>query len=398
MRLLLRLILLFAAAVGLAILARFNPGNVVLFYPPYRVDLSLNLFILLLALGFFLLYVALRAIRMTQNMPGRVAAYRKGKRERDGNRALRDAVKALFEGRFGHAEKAATRASTENENISVASLIGARAAHGMHEYERRDAWLAAVQQDPSLRTARLMTTLELLVDEHQHERAHATIAQLNATGVRHIQALRLILKANQQAGNWPEVLRLVRQLDKYKGLHPTLSVRLRELAYSALLENNSHDAEGLRRFWKEIPAQEKVKPFIALRAAQAFDRRGMKDEARAVIEKALAAEWDERLVRSYRDSSADEGTPALLAQIERCERWAEKHPEDAELSLTLGILCLKQKLWGKAQHYLEQAVLLASDASTLSAAHLALGQLHESISQGDQAAQHYRQAALVLAA
>jgi HemY protein len=38
-------------------------------------------------------------------MPGKVAAYRQHKRERDGNKGLREALKALFEGRFGHAEK-----------------------------------------------------------------------------------------------------------------------------------------------------------------------------------------------------------------------------------------------------------------------------------------------------
>ena len=33
-------------------MARFNAGNVVLFYPPYRIDLSLNFFLLLLLLLF----------------------------------------------------------------------------------------------------------------------------------------------------------------------------------------------------------------------------------------------------------------------------------------------------------------------------------------------------------
>jgi HemY protein len=61
-------------------------------------------------------------------MPGKVAAYRQHKRERDGNKGLREALKALFEGRFGHAEKAALRASELPENAGVAALIGARRA------------------------------------------------------------------------------------------------------------------------------------------------------------------------------------------------------------------------------------------------------------------------------
>jgi HemY protein len=113
-----------------------------------------------------------------------------------------------------------------------------------------------------------------------------------------------------------------------------------------------------------------------------------------VIEKALAGQWDERLVRAYGDSAAPEGSPTLLAQIERCEQWLAKHPTDAELALTLGSLCLRQKLWGKAQRHLEQALSDADNAETVRQSHLKLAQLHEALNQHEQAAAHYRQCAL----
>ena len=137
MRIFLWLVALMAAAIGIAVTARFNPGNVVLFYPPHRIDLSLNLFCVLLALLFVLLYVVIRAVRATVKMPRKVAAYRQQKRERDGNKGLREALKALFEGRFGHAEKAALRVAELPENAGVPALIGARAAHRMRQAARR---------------------------------------------------------------------------------------------------------------------------------------------------------------------------------------------------------------------------------------------------------------------
>ncbi|MEO6354434.1 MAG: heme biosynthesis protein HemY [Oxalobacteraceae bacterium] len=394
MRFFLRILVLFAIAIGLAVAARFNIGNVVLFYPPYRVDLSLNFFLLLIALFFILLYFVLRTIRMTQKMPGRVAAYRQARRQRGGNQALRDALKSLFEGRFGHAEKSAKQAADLPDNAGLAALIGARAAHGMRQPERRDAWLSMIQYDPSLKTARLMTTIELLVDDRDSEAALEAVLELNNSSTRHIHALRLTLKANQQAKNWPEVLRLVQLLDKNKALHPALSRRLRELAYDDVLSNRSHDAESIRRVWKNIPAEDQQKPFVAVCAASAFNVRGLHDDARKVVEKALSSDWDERLLRAYRESAASEGEPALLAQIEHCEAWIKKHPTDAELALTLGSLCLKQKLWGKAQRYLEQALSDATVAPSVREAHLKLAQLHDALSQTEQAATHYRLCAL----
>ncbi len=394
MRIFLTLVILFAAAIGLAVGARFNPGNVVFFYPPYRIDLSLNLFVVLVALLFVVVYTILIAIRNTQQMPQRVAAYRREKREREGNRALRDALKALFEGRFGHAEKAAERAAESPDNAGLAALIGARAAHRIGQPARRNEWLAKIQEEQTLKTARLMTSIELLVDGNEADNALEVVNELNSSGTRHIHALRLALKANQRAKNWPEVLRLVRLLDKRNALHPALSRRLRELAYEDLLTRQSHDAESLRRVWASIPTDDRVRPSVAIRAANAFNAIGLHDEARTVVEQALSGEWDERLVRAYGSSAGSEGSPALLAQIERCEEWAKTRPNDAELELTLGVLCFRQKLWGKAQRHLENALSNASEAEAVREAHLKLAQLHEALNQSEQAAVHYRQCAL----
>jgi HemY protein len=84
----------------------------------------------------------------------------------------------------------------------------------------------------------------------------------------------------------------------------------------------------------------------------------------------------------------------LLSQIEKCEEWLAKRPGDAELALTLGTLCLKQKLWGKAQRYLEQALSDAIDPDTIREAHLKLAHLHESLNQPVEAASHFRLCAL----
>ena len=309
-------------------------------------------------------------------------------------RACATRSRPLFEGRFGHAEKAAARAADLPENAGLAALIGARAAHRMRQGPRRDQWLAGIAHDNAMKTARLMTTTELLVDDHQPELALNAVAELNASGTRHIHALQWSMKAHQQAKNWPEVLRLVRSLDKHKALHPALSARLRELAYEAMLSDGSHDAESIQRVWSTVPLADRVKPYIAARAAAALNARGLHEEARATAEEALRVEWDDRVVRAYRDASAQAGSPSLLAQIEHCEQWMRERPTDAELALTLGSLCLKQKLWGKAQRYLEQALSDATEPRMVREAHLKLAQMHEALGQTGDAAAHFRQCAL----
>lgn len=390
-----RLVILFATAVIVALSARFNPGNVVVFYPPYRFDMSLNLFIFVILILFILLGIVFYTINMTRQMPERVAAYRRTKAEREGNKALRDALKTFFEGRFGHAEKASMRAAELPDNTALAALIGARAAHNMGQADRRDAWLASIEDNQQYKVARLVSTTELLVDAHQAARALEAVKELNANGTRHIHVLRWALKASQQAKHWQEVLRLVKALDKHRSLHPALSMRLRELAYKDLLSDRAQDAESIRRLWHSIPVEDRLKPFVAALAARAMVNQGLQDEARGLLEKALQAGWDERLIIAYRDTAAKEGSAVLLNQIERCEAWLVSNPNDPELALTMGVLCLHQKLWGKAERNLEQVLVYATSTACLREANLKLAQLNEQLGLPEKAAEYYRTCALI---
>ncbi len=394
-RFLLWLVGLFAAAIGLAVLARFNPGNVVLFYPPHRIDVSLNFFILMLLAAFALLVLIVNTARATMALPRRVEEYRAMRQLRESGRALQEALRAYLEGRYGRVEKSARKAAESPEHAGLAALLGARAAQRLQEPARRDQWLAAATADKSARTARLVSTVELLSEDNKDtDAALAALHELNAHGIRHAQALRLALKVNQNSRNWPEVLRLVRLLDKHDALHPALSRRLRDMAYEALLPKAAEDAEALKKLWATIPTADRQSVPVASLAATAFMKTGRQQEAAALLEKALMVQWDARLLRAYRHCAAPEGSASLLAQIEQGEQWLRERPNDAELSLLLGALCQKQKLWGKAQRHLEQAVLGAADRLTLQEAHLRLAQMYEALDQADAAATHFRLCAL----
>jgi len=396
MRIFLWIFGLFASAVGLAVLVRYNVSNVVIFFPPYRIDFSLNFFLLILFLFLLVMYGVMRAIDTARRLPSQVAAYRHKKREDEGNQALREAVKALFEGRFVQAEKAAARAQALPENAGNAALIGARAAHSLSQMDRRDAFLAGLEKDESFRTARLMTSLELLVREHQTRPALAVLDELNASGTRHVQAQRWALKAHQQAKNWDEVLKLVQSLDKHHAIKPVLASRLRELAYADLFSSRQHDAESVQRIWQRVPQEDRLRPYVAVRAAAAFTDCGLGDAARDLLADAIGAHFDDRLIKAYRFSAAETGSAALLKQIENGEAWMQAHPADPELLLTLGALCLKEKLWGKAENYLDRAIYNQQDTAILRETHLLLAQLHEALGHSDEAAQHYKASALAV--
>lgn len=384
-----------AIAIGLAIVARFNSGNVAFFYPPYRVDMSLNLFIIISIVLFVGLYLIFWIIRAAQRLPGKVIHYRSRKKIDAANQAFRESLRSYFEGRFGHAEKAAVNAGKNPENLGLAALIGARCAHRMHEDDRRDIWLNSVQTNPDLDTARLMTELELLVDEHKNKEALGVVEELSQRGARHIQVLLYALKANQQEKNWSEVIRLVQILDKRGALHEVVSTHLREMAYENLLSDIHYDREKVLEIWAHVPAQDRMKPSIVRQAVKAFNKRGLYPQARELLVKVLNKNWDSRLVHAYRESLVDANSAVLKEAIEYSEKWFEEHRNDAQLLLTLGEFCYKQQLWGKAQQHFEDALVYAVDPRTRREAHLNLAKLFDEVGKVQLAAQHYKECALL---
>ncbi|MEM5449924.1 MULTISPECIES: heme biosynthesis protein HemY [Paraburkholderia] len=389
---LLWLALLFAIAVALATVGRFDTGQVLLVYPPYRVDVSLNLFVVGIVVAFLLLYAILRFARNIVTMPRRVAAYRARMRAEKANSALRDAVGNLYAGRFSRAEKAARDSLADAKNTSAAGLIGATAAHRLHEYARRDEWLTQVD-DPDLQEARLMATADMRADGRDADGALAALTEMRTQGGRRIHAQQIALRAQQQLKNWSEVLKLVKTLEKREALHPAVAVRLRQLAAENLLRDRRHNADALLELWQSLSNVERHSPRLADCAAELLIALDRQADARKIVEEALAQNWDARLLRRYPDTAGSDALPL----IQKAEVWRKERPEDGDLLFALGRLCLKQQLWGKAQSFLE-AALKSADATQNEPlkirSHRALARLHEQLGDGEKAASHYRESAL----
>ncbi len=388
---LLWLAFLFAIAVVLAITGRFDTGQVLLVYPPYRVDISLNLFVVGLVVLFIVLYAATRVVRNVWRMPQRVAAYRARSRVAKAQAALRDAIGNLYAGRFSRAEKAARDSLTNAENKGAAGLIAANAAHRMHEYARRDEWLSQIDA-PDWQDARLMATADMRADGRDADGALTALTEMQSQGGRRIHAQQIALRAQQQLKNWGEVLKLVRSLEKREAIHPAVAVRLRQLAAENLLRDRRHNADALLELWHSLSPVERHSPRLADVAAELLTALNRPQDARKIVEEALAQNWDARLLRRYPETAGGDALPL----IQKAEGWNKERPDDADLLFALGRLCLHQQLWGKAQSFLEAALKLADNEPLKIRSHRALARLHEQLGDATKASEHYRQSALAM--
>jgi HemY protein len=382
MKFLLWFLALFASAVALT-LATHNPGYVQLAYPPYRVEMSLTLFVLSSLALFFFGYMMVRLLLAALKLPSYVRAYREERAQSKGRSAMMEALTAFFEGRYSAAENAAVRAMELGEKSGLNPIVAARSAHELREFDKRDAYLAdAENKTVGESTMRLMAKTEFQLDQKQPQSALGSLKELSDTSKRkHSGALALELKAQQLAGNWDAVLDVAAQLEKRNAIDLTLSIQLRQRAWQEKLRNPSHSPESLRALWKSIPGEFKERPKVASTAAQAFLK--LRDHAAAskLLVECLNSQWDSDLVILYGDCHSGDVT----SQIDQAERWLNSHTDDVGLLLTLGKLCLHQQLWGKAQSYLDASISLLPTQ----AAYNSLGMLAEKLDKKDEAFHYY---------
>jgi len=383
MRWLLWLLGLFAAAVAVMLAAR-NPGYVQFVYPPYRMEMSLTLFVFALLAAFVLGYLLVRLFFITLQLPEYVRNFREERATSKGRVAMMEALKAYFEGRYAAAEKAAVRAMELGEKSGLNSIVAARAAHELREFDKRDAYLAdAGGKTVGESTMRLMAKTEFLLDQKQPQSALNSLKELSDSGMhKHIGALSLELKAQQQARNWDAVLDVTAQLEKRKAVDKVIAEQLRQQAWLEKLRGQTTDLAALRTLWKSIPGEFRRRGKIVAVAAEAFSRLGDCQGAQQLLTDSLNAQWDSELVTLYGECRKDDN----VAQIEQAERWLKQHTDDAGLLLALGKLCLHQQLWGKAQSYLDASLSLQPGT----AVYAALGQLAEKLGKREEALAYFQ--------
>jgi HemY protein len=416
------LLALFAVAAAVALFAGNNQGTITVFWPPWRVDLSLNLVLVILLAAFVLLHLALRGLAALFSLPTQARQWRLQQKERMLHSALLDAMVQLLSGRFSRARKAAQAALVQEKTLAalgaslpqaqqvrvLSHLLAAESAQALQDRPARDAHLQQalnesvdrnVLASPETREGVQLRAARWALEDRDPAGALARLEELPQGVQRRTLALRIRLKAARQDGRTLEALETARLLAKHRAFSDGAAQSIvRGLATELL--SGAHDPAQLLRAWAELDAAEREMPEVAIHAAQrmvalrgdlslargwllpAWERmvsqpRGLGDTLRVKMARALEA--------GLNSVDAD-----WLARIETAQR---NNPRDPNLQYLAGMACMKRQLWGKAQQLLMQAGLGLQDTELYRRAWLALAELAETRGDEEQAAAAWKRAA-----
>jgi HemY protein len=415
MRAALWLLVLFGVAVAVALFAGNNQGTVTVFWPPYRIDLSLNLVLLLLLASFFFLYAALRALAALFDLPRQALRWRIQQKERAMHAFLLDALSHLLAGRFIRARRSAESALAQEASLragraapanaaqvrTLAHLLAAESAQSLQDRAAREEHLRQALDQTGARDGQethegaLLRAARWALDDRDPHAAIRWLQDLPIGAARRTLALRIKLKAARLAGHTQAALETARLLAKHRAFSDIAAASLvRGLAIDLL--NGAHDPAQLKRAWAELEPGERQMPELAIHAAQRLAMLGgethlARDWLLPVWERQheLPDSLKVKLVCAL-EEGLDSIDGAWLARIEAAQR---ANPRDATLQYLAGMACMKRQLWGKAQQLLRQAALGLQDARLHRSASRALALLAEERGDEGAAAAAWKQAA-----
>ena len=420
MRVALWLLGLFAVAAVAALFAGSNPGTITLFWPPYRVDLSLNLFLLLLGCAFVVLHLALRTLSLVLRIPRQAKQWRQQQRERAIQTALLESLAHLFAGRFIRARKAAelvvsldlakaeAEAGGSGRLRSMAHLLAAESAHALQDRATRDQhWQQAMQQiahrdSQELREGAQMRAARWAFDDRDATKALDALDQLPHGAARRTIALRLRFKVTRLAGLSLQALELSRLLTKHRAFSEVAGKSIaRGLAIEYL--RSARDPLQVQRCWGQLEVIEQQMPDVAMQAAERLLEHG---GAVALSRQWLLPVWQQSMAQP--DAMTDAQRVRLVRILERGFSQADGQPDtqwlgliesaqmanprDHALQYLAGMVCMRLQLWGKAQQLLKQSLTLLQDAGLRRDAWRALAQLAEQRQDAAAATHAYREA------
>lgn len=429
MRAALWLVALFGIAVAVALFSGNNQAVVTLFWPPYRVDLSLNLVLLLLAGLFVVSHLAWRAFDAVYSLPLQARRWRAQQKERAMYAALMEGMAHLTAGRFIRAIRAAENALQQESSLSqlagelgydsghhperaqqlrtLAHLLAAESAQALRNRSLRDQHLQLALA-PSTHRAVIETregvqlrAARWALEDGDPAAALELLGQLPVGVSRRTLALRIRLRAARLARQTSQALETARLLAKHRAFSTQAAQSIvRGLALELL--NGAHDPEQLQSAWLSLDDGERAMPELAVHAASRLVTLGG-DAAQA--RRWLALVWDEVMQPRAAAGVGESLRVKLIGALEqdlttidaawlaRIEAALQTNPRDASLQYLAGMACLKRQLWGKAQQLLAHSVTSLQDPALLRRAWRALAEL--AAQRGDTAAVElaYRRAA-----
>lgn len=320
-------------------------------------------------LGVWLLFLLVRYLISVVFVSGGVVnPWSRRNRDRRTRLAIEQGQLDLAEGRWASAQRNLHRAAEAERQPLLYYLGAARAANELGRTEDCDNLLErALERQPQAELAIALSHAQLQTDRGDLDGALETLQAMHDRHPHSVQVLRQLQRLHRQRGDWSALIRLFPALRKEKALPAAELSELEQRAWgenlslAARRENDDQTGlQSLARAWEQLTSAQRQEPQLVLAYAEQLRQLGAEAQAEKALRTALKRQYESHLARLYGLVRGEDP----VRQLQTAEGWLKLHPDDPSLLLTLGRLCLQNRLWGKARDYLESSLNLQRNPET----------------------------------
>lgn len=363
-KLILLILLALAAGVWMAGEMSEDSGYLLIAYQQTTIEMSLWVglgLVLLLAIGFYLLFALLRLLLASGDTARR---WQSNYRRRRSLTRTNLGVIAYLEGNWAQAQKKLEQAISRQDAPLIGYIAAAQAAAKNQDFTASENYLKqAVQMDPSAALAVALASIEIQIQRKRYEQALAALLKLRQEHPKHPHVCKLLQEVYVALQDWEALGQLLPVMRKLK-VAPTSELEqlerntaLFQLERAAKAKANAPaSAQKLLEAWQRIPSKVRREESVAYAYSQQLVKIGADQHAIQALADAINAHWSERLVEQYGLLLGDDPRHQLLT----AERWLQERNNSPVLMLALGRLSLRNKLWGKAREYFTSSIKLRS--------------------------------------
>jgi len=395
--LILVILLVLLVGAGLGTLINVDPGYVLLAWG----DTSIEMSIWVLMLGIVLVYIAMSlSLRfvIALNLPFRVLGnWQETSRIKRMQLQTRHGLLALADGQNMRAEKKfAELAPTTSQPIVVLPALATAMGRQGKIDEAGQVLNKLVAEFPGTQQLVHLKLAEISLYQGNDEKALNALQSLHLLNPQHAEANQLLLDLLQRQQMWPELISLLLVVGSCNQLSEEQLAQQQQLAYGRAF-SASHRQDGsavkssldqLQALWNKAPKSitNHGPSIISYAKAMARIEGDSASKTETFIEQALKLLWLDELVLEYAHLPLTD----LQKSLTKAEAWQANAKDSAALQLTLGRLCRRLELWGKAQDYLQASITLQASKE----AHAEMARLQHKMGHVDVAIEHYRLASV----
>lgn len=382
------LLVLVIVVLAAVLLVQNDPGFVLIKYADFSLETSLAFGIVAVAVIGLLIQFTLRLLLGIWRLPASLKKRTEQRRQEKSRRLTNQGLIDLAEGRFEQSENSLLKLIDYAENPLLNFLAAARAAQQQGKYDQRDNYLKqAHDTNPQAEIAIGVTQAELQLASKQTERALATLSHLRTLAPKHDYVLKLLARVYYQIEEWSRLCELLPEVRRKKLFDDTRLQDIEIKAFTGCLDEAARrDGEALAKAWAKLPRANQTSADLILHYIELVNR--FEQDSRMIeqiVVKSITQHWDTRLVDYYGKLKVEN----TRAQLTQAETWLQDYGSSDVLLLALGRICIRLKLWGKAQSYLEASIGIRPGAeSCLELANLLS---REELKSPEKACQYFRQ-------